>query len=248
MCSLYSSALTSGWLDSLAMDMDQGAEALLYPYVTTPRRIALDLVAALEVCPAVSRVVLFGSLAAERHDGWSDVDALVAVEGEDGPWQAAAAIRRAMPLRWHGRFSSAGSPSGRHWLLGESVFHSLDVSFGSAEEVERRIRETAPEHDLVTSVAFHRLGIASPGRTPVEVMTDEYEFTHGLHMALKAMRAYLRAEGRWDDLAEGMQALEAAWRGLAKRPAGADPDDVMKEARTLYYALMQERLRYGGDG
>src|SRR5690606_18774597 len=124
----------------------------------------------------------------------------------------------------------------------------LDVSFGSVEEVERRIREAPPEHALVTSVALDRAGVTSPGRPAVEVVTGEYEFTHALYMAVKAMRAYLRAVGRWDDLAERMKALDAAWRTLGERPAGADPDDVMNETRTLYYALMQERLRYGGDG
>src|SRR5690606_3224293 len=145
------------------MSMEQSTEALLYPYVTTPRRIALDLVDALAASPAVSRVVLFGSLADGRNDGWSDIDALCVVEGEDGPWQAAAALRRAMPLRWHGRFSSAQPPSGRHWLLGESVFHSVDLSFGTLQEVERRVAEAPPEHRLMLDVRLDRPGEASEG-------------------------------------------------------------------------------------
>lgn len=237
------------------MTMDQPIEALLYPYVTTPRRIALDLVDALATCPAVSRVVLFGSVAEGRHDGWSDVDALCAVEGEDGPWQAAAALRRAMPMRWHGRFSSAGAPSGRHWLLGESVFHSIDLSYGSIEEIERRIAETPPEYAMVTDVRLDRPGQPSEGRPPVEVLSEEYDFTHALYAMLKATKAYLRASGEWDEVAARMQALETAAQGLTVAPArspsegtGSDPDDVMNETRTLYYALMQERMRYGGDG
>ncbi|MCK9486588.1 MAG: nucleotidyltransferase domain-containing protein [Dehalococcoidia bacterium] len=229
------------------MTMDQPVEALLFPYVTTPPRIALDLVDALAACPAVSRVVLFGSVAEDRHDGWSDVDALCAVEGEDGPWQAAAVLRHAMPMRWHGRFSSAAPPSGRHWLLGESVFHSVDLSYGSAEEIARRIAELPREFEVVTDVRLDRVGVASDGRPVVDVLSEDYDFTHALHAALKAMKAYLRAAGTWDQAAERMKALEAAARGLAHRPAGSDPDDVMNETRTLYYALMQERMRYGGD-
>ncbi len=230
------------------MSMEQSTEALLYPYVTTPRRIALDLVDALAGCPAVSRVALFGSLAAGSNDGWSDIDALCVVEGVDGPWQAAAALRRAMPLRWHGAFSGATSPSGRHWLLGESVLHSVDLSYGTREQVERRIAEAPAEQGLLVDVRLDRPGDASEGRPAMDVLSEEYEFTHSLYAALKAMKAYLRAAGPWEDLAERIKRLEEAARGLTERPPGSDPDDVMNETRTLYYALMQERMRYGGDG
>lgn len=227
--------------------MDQSVDSLLYPYVTTPARIALDLVEALAACPAVSRVTLFGSVASGQQDGWSDIDALCAVEGEDGPWQAAAALRQAMPLRWHGRFSSTEPPSGRHWLLGESVFHSIDLTFAPSEITARRIVEAASEQPLVTDVRLDRPGAPSPGRPAIEVLSTDYEFTHALYATTKAMKAYLRSQGLWDDLAEQMKRLEATARGLHERPTGSDPDDLMNETRTLYYALMQERMRYGGD-
>jgi hypothetical protein len=227
--------------------MEQSTEALLYPYVTTPKRIALDLVDALAACPAVSRVAIFGSLANGAHDGWSDIDAICAVEGEDGPWQAAATLRRAMPLRWHGAFSGGVAPDGRHWLLGESVFHSIDLSFGAAEAFDRKLREGVNGHALVVDVRLDRAGTPSAGRPDLDVHSQEYDFTHTLYAATKAMRAYLRDRGSWDDLATAMKALETAARGLTTRPAGSDPDDVMNETRTLYYALMQERARYGGE-
>jgi len=227
--------------------MDQSTEALLYPYVTTPKRIALDLVDALAGCPAVSRVAIFGSLANGEHDGWSDIDALCAVEGEDGSWQAAAVLRRAMPLRWHGLFSDVAPPSGRHWLLGESVFHSIDLSYLSTGVFEHTLADGIRGHALIADVRLDRAGAVSRGRPSPGVVSEDYAFTHALYIATKAMRDYLRARGTWADLADAMKALETAARGLTHRPAGSDPDDVMNETRTLYYALMQERARYGGE-
>lgn len=232
--------------------MDQDAEALLYPYVTTPRRIALDVIAALEGCAAVSRIAIYGSLAplgAEaNNDGYADIDVLAAVEGEDGPWQAAAALRSAMPLRWHGRFSDREAPSGRHWPLGEAPFHCVDLGYVTSEEFDAILRDGLRGHPLRADVVLERAGVASAGRPALAVCSDEYEFTHALYMATKAMKGYLRATNAWDDLAGAMKHLEGAMRTLVRRADGSEPEDVLNEMRTLYFALMNERLRYGGDG
>lgn len=231
--------------------MDQATEALLHPYVTAPRRIALDVVAALEACPAVRRVAIFGSLAPlegePRYDGYADIDVLCAVVGEDGPWQAAAALRQAMPLRWHGRFADRPAPSGRHWLLGEAPFHCVDLGFVTPEEFDALLRDGIRGHPLQYEVRVARAGVASEGRPHLDVCSDEYEFTHAIYAATKAMKAYLRDTGPWDDLATAMQALVGAARSLAARPPGSDPDDLLNEMHTLYFALMQERAQYGGD-
>ena len=101
---------------------------------------------------------------------------------------------------------------------------------------------------MVTDVRLDRVGHPSDGRPAMDVLSEDYDFTHALYAALKAMKDYLRASGDWDDLAERMKGLETTVRGLTERPSGSDPDDGMNETRTLYYALMQERMRYGGDG
>lgn len=219
----------------------------LFPYRTTPRRIALDVIEALASCPAVSRVAIFGSLTGEDHDGWADIDAFCAVEGPDGAWQAAAALRRALPLRWHGLFSDVPAPSGRHWLLGESVFHSLDLSFDTPEGFERRLREGIRGIPIATTLHLERPGVASAGRPVVDAVTEEYDFTHALYGLTKAMKDYLRGAEAWDALPERMAALDAAFKALRHRPPGTEADDVMNEARTLYYSLFMERSRYGGE-
>ena len=232
--------------------MDLDTERLLYPYVTTPRRIALDVVAAMTSCPAVARVAIYGSLVPwgdqGGNDGYADIDVLVHVEGEDGPWQAAHALRRAIPLRWHGRFSDRESPSGRHWPLGEAPFHCIDLGFVAGEEFDAILRDGLRGHPLRADVVLDREAVASEGRPPLQVCSGEYDFTHALYMATKALKGYMREHNPWDDLAAAMKDLEAAARTLPRRRDGSDPDDVLNEMRTLYFALMQERLRYGGDG
>ena len=67
-------------------------------------------------------------------------------------------------------------------------------------------------------------------------------------MATKALKDYLRERVEWDAVPAAMKDLEGAARSLAVRPPGSDPDDVLNEMRTLYFALMNERVRYGGNG
>lgn len=230
--------------------MDQALEAILYPYVTAPRRVALDAIEALVACPVVERIALFGSIAEEQHDGWSDVDLMVVVPDEDAAWHAVDVLHRLVPMRWHGPFSTLLLPSGRLWPLGESPFHSIDLSLVSHAQYETARREGVEGHPAVFREVHVREappGDPPRGRPDVPLVTAEYDFTHALHIAAKRMKAYLRAEGDWAHLAEAMKALESAWRDLAHRPPGSDPDDLMTETRTLYYALMQERAQYGGE-
>jgi predicted nucleotidyltransferase len=220
--------------------------AALLPYATTPKRLALDVVAALEGCAAVGRVALFGSIAAGRHDGFSDIDVLCEVADEAGAWVAAHAVRVALPVRWHGPFSGVPLPSGRHWLEGESLFHLVDLSYNAPGEYERILREG------MNGVAVHAVEVvtrapqqvAAPD-TRLEAVSAEREFTHALYMLVKHMRAYLRGEGEWEALAARMRNLEAA--ALPDSPAGGDAGSVMLDARTLYGTLMMERAKYGGE-
>jgi hypothetical protein len=195
----------------------------------------------------VERIALFGSIAEDEHDGWSDIDLMVVVPDEDAAWHAVDALHRVVPMRWHGPFSTLPLPSGRHWPLGESPFHSVDLSLVSHEQYERA-RHDGVEHHPAVFREVHQRALADPpaDRPHVPLVTSEYDFTHAMHMAAKRMKAYLRGDGDWTHLAEAMKALESAWRELSHRPPGSDPDELMTETRTLYYALMQQRAQYSG--
>ena len=225
------------------------ADELVYPYASAPPRIALDVAEALARCTAVSRVTLFGSLASGTHDGWSDVDVMCVTPSRAGAWEAVAILREAMPLRWYGPFSDLPQPSGRYWPYGESLFHSVDLSFRTAEAHARVLEEGLGGVKVIAHDLLWR--DASPSRgtgAGIQAESDVYEFTHALYVAARAMKGYLRHTGDWVTVSAAMDALEVRARGLPRRPSGGRPDDVLDEARSLYQRLLMDRLRAGVGG
>ncbi|MHB1456709.1 MAG: nucleotidyltransferase domain-containing protein [Armatimonadota bacterium] len=100
-------------------------------------RIADEVISALKTVPSVRAIALFGSLAAEKADSWSDVDMLVACDDvEASKWIAASALRDAKKVLFYRPFTTAMQPFGRYWFVGESPFHKIDISFDSVEEYE----------------------------------------------------------------------------------------------------------------
>ncbi len=224
-------------------------DELLHPYASAPPRIALDVAEALAGCPAASRVTLFGSLAAGTHDGWSDVDMMCVTHGLPGAWEAATALRELVPLRWYGPFSDLPQPSGRYWLYGESLFHSVDLSFRTAEAHERVLAEGVNGVKVIAQDLLWREAAPSRGLADgMQAEAGEYAFTHALYAAAKAMKAYLRGLGDWVTISVHMDALEAEARALPRRPSGGSPEDVLDEARSLYQRLLMDRLRSGISG
>ena len=197
------------------------------------------MVDALGGCPAVARVAVFGSIAEDRDDRYSDIDLLCAVEGEDGAWQAAAALRRALPLRWHGCFGGVDPPSGRHWLVDECVFHSVDLAYDTPASFDDKVAHGVRGIPVVVDLRLDRRGIATRGRPPLDVLSDDYPFTSALYATTKAMRAHLRGRGSREAVSERVAALERAAQGLIDRPRGGDPDGVMSEMRKVFGALSE---------
>jgi predicted nucleotidyltransferase len=237
-------------------------DVVLYPYRTTPRRIADDVVAALAAAPEVAAISLFGSLAAGTWDGLSDVDVLVAHEGgEEDAWTCAAAIRAAMPVRFYRMFSGVEQPAGRYWFWGESPFHHVDVSFHPAEryEVVRRdgVREGFP---ISAREVFRRstsdapTPIAPPG--PVDAAAvhslachiGERERSVGaaVYTMLYRTKQYLRAHidrAAYDDAYREFL-RGAAGVGRDEPFAGGALGDLVQECLALRLAI--ERQERGG--
>jgi len=92
--------------------------------------VAREMIATLALLPFVQHIALFGSLAEDRADCWSDVDLWVACEDvEQTQWIAAAAMRAAHPVLFYRMFSNAAQPAGRYWFAHASPFHKIDISF-----------------------------------------------------------------------------------------------------------------------
>src|SRR5690606_8434699 len=154
--------------------------SLPHPDAAAPRRIATAVVDALATCRAVSRVAVFGSIAEDRDDRYSDIDVFCAVEGEDGAWQAAQALRRELPPRWQWCFGGVDAPSGRHWLIGESLFDSVDLAYDTPEEFDDKVAHGVRGVPVVVDLRVDRPGFASAGRPPLEVVSSDYPFTSAL--------------------------------------------------------------------
>jgi len=78
----------------------------------------------------VDEVGVFGSVAANQWDEWSDIDLLIACEA---PAQTGAAIiaeiNARIPIICYRPFSVMEFPNGRYWFRDHSPFHKLDISF-----------------------------------------------------------------------------------------------------------------------
>lgn len=110
------------------------------PDIAGPTRIASEVCSVLSELPFVHRISLFGSLAEDRADGWSDVDMMVACDNvEVNAWVAAKSICLAKPILYYRKFSAREQPLGRYWFVDESPFNRLDISFESPEDYQSRL-------------------------------------------------------------------------------------------------------------
>lgn len=115
------------------------------PGPASPARIASEVREVLAGLPVVHRIALFGSLAEERADAWSDIDMIAVCEN---PWAAVKAICSAKPIVFYRKFSAMEQPSGRYYFAGESPLHRLDISFESVEGYQARLDNPPHEYTI----------------------------------------------------------------------------------------------------
>ncbi len=206
--------------------MLEDIDGLLNPYVTTPPRIADEIVNAVAAVPGARAIALFGSLAAGSHDGFSDVDMIVGHDGAAGTaWTCADALRLAKPVRYYRRFTGVAQPSGRYWFDGESPFHQVDVSFYPLEEYERVRVEGVKEGEPITAREVWRGSAVAVGRLPAAprmIAVGDAEWDHHGHFVyfLKDAKQYVRGRLTRDE-------FDAAWRAFVDHTRG-----VRFDART----------------
>jgi hypothetical protein len=229
-------------------------QMLLGPYATTPARIADEIVDALSLVAGVRAIALFGSLATRTHDGFSDIDMLVAHDGGPGVASACvAAIDEAKPVRYYRPFTGVEQPSGRYWFDGESPFHQLDVSFHAPVAYERVVAEGVRSgYPIRACEAWRdrRPGLPPPEpvavRSPHAIRADEWE-RHGRFVYfLGHARHYLRG-------LSGRAEFDAAWaafldhtRGVrfdARTPAGRI-GEMIQDCWQIHAAI--DRVERGG--
>ncbi|MDA0365140.1 MAG: nucleotidyltransferase domain-containing protein [Chloroflexi bacterium] len=207
-------------------------QLLLGPYATTPPRIADEIAGAIAAVGGARAVALFGSLAAGTHDGFSDVDMLVAYDGYPAiAARCAGAIDEAKPVRYYRPFTDVDQPSGRYWFDGDSPFHHLDVSFYSTAAYDRVRREGRKEWLAIESVEVWRATSDDCGgqrrtpaaRVPARIAESEWERHGRFGYFLVQARRYLRGTSERDEFDVAWAEFRDQARGVrfdTRTPAG----------------------------
>ncbi len=111
---------------------------LLLPDADRPVQLAEELCRFFAALPTVADVLLFGSVAREAADRWSDMDLLVVTTAVPNPPALLHALNRYLPVLHHAPARPSQDHPGGH-MIGtvfqqESVFHALDLNFVSLND------------------------------------------------------------------------------------------------------------------
>ncbi|MHB0937166.1 MAG: hypothetical protein ACYDCO_12975 [Armatimonadota bacterium] len=182
-------------------------------------RLAAEIVNLLAASPAVAAVSLFGSLAEERADAWSDVDLHVACASEAGRWAAAAAIRAGKPVEFYRTFSAAPQPSGRYWFTDESPFQKIDISFFTIAEYRAMQARPIVLGQPITLREVYTQAVSAASESAVEPLPLDLsgeEIEIGRRVYRLSLSARVRARGKADGqhLEEDIAGLRAAFGDL----------------------------------
>lgn len=152
--------------------------------------------------PCIRRIALFGSLAENRADRWSDVDMQVVCDDvEHNRWVASTVIVSAFPVLYYRRFTAVDPPAGRYWFVGESPFHRVDIGFISMDEYEAYKENREYYGHDITLVEVYASDAGEIIADPVHPAcftepATEYETEIGsyLYFSIRALKQHLRGE------------------------------------------------------
>ena len=175
----------------------------LYPYLSSPQRIADEVLSVLTGIPCVRRVALFGSMAEGRADRWSDIDMIAVCDGvEANAWAAAYAITSAKPVLFYRKFGTREQPNGRYWFAYESPFNRLDISFVCLGEYQSYL----DDRDLIgheitlreiysSDLELNYVSHSEPKRFLEPATDHETEIGMYIYFSLEALKHSLRGGG-----------------------------------------------------
>ncbi len=195
-------------------------------------------------CPQVSRVVVFGSLAGDAADAYSDVDLLVAVEDEQAAWDVTSIIRRTLQVLFYRMFSSDRQPAGRYWFAGQSPLTRLDISFHTPEQLamicQTRMYQGHPiacrelyRREPVCRVSSDVTSASSQLQLPLQITELEAHFGSCIYRLSRAISCAMRSQPYRHRLEDCVQDLQQAMtQTQTHRLAGGD-------GHALGHALLQ---------
>lgn len=176
---------------------------ILYPNPSNPQRIADEVLSVLTGMPCVRRVAIFGSLAENRADRWSDIDMHVVCDGvEANAWAAALAITSAKPVLFYRKFGTREQPSGRYWFAGESPFNRLDISFICEDDYQSYLddnnyfgHEITLREVYTSDLNSNAAGDFDPKHFLEPAADYETEIGAYIYFSLEALKHCLRGKG-----------------------------------------------------
>jgi len=184
-------------------------------------RVAREIIGTLSMLPFIQRIAVFGSLAEEHTDCWSDVDLWVACDDvEHTQWIAASAIRAAHSVLFYRMFGNAAQPAGRYWFDHESPFHKIDISFHSCSDYQIIINQPLYFGYPVTVCEVYArkapaLSVDLPAPCyPVEISATERAIGMQVYYMLRAIKLYSRGEWERSIVEERYAALRAVMGSL----------------------------------
>lgn len=130
------------------------------------------------------------------------------------------------PVLYYRMFGSQPQPTGRYWLVNESPFHKVDISFYShMAYVTQLAQPTLLGYPVVAKEIFVRTGEAVPSNlpvpcTPLDISTCEQEIGACIYFLLRAVKLYDR--GEWE-----RPVLEERYAKLVTTLGGIDRAAVM---------------------
>lgn len=159
------------------------------------QKIVEEIATVLQSLPYVKSIALFGSIAENRADEWSDVDMLVCCDDVDiTKWDAALVLRKAKPVMFYRPFTSARQPSGRYWFEDESPFNKLDISFDNEDDYNSILNSGGRlGHDITAHKLFQRTSPFTPTTItttafPLIISEQEQAIGNYIYQSLRSLK------------------------------------------------------------
>lgn len=221
-------------------------DELLYPDPARPQTLMQEITTHLAKLPYVERIFVFGSLARQESDRWSDIDMLVVTPDQAQFCLVWEALNQAKPVIHHHPLTIQSS--GRHALgnvfVGESVFHCLDLNFmtradaqvfGSLDRFSTLIEVYAGE--------AQQLDGENGDCTSQELTPDEERIAYAMHFTKKNLKRMLRGSPDPEELRRYLIILKQTMQDYPAdyRTTGGQIGQVAH----AYIRLAEELIRKG---
>jgi predicted nucleotidyltransferase len=183
-------------------------DRFLYPNEDRLPHLGSELCRMFSQMPGVVRVIIFGSLARDEWDRWSDLDLLIITASADQFWPVFSQLVQLKPVLHHSFFTLRAEGDGAYVLgnvfVDESVFHCLDLNFLSFAQFQERdaLHRFGPTRTLYRSDNTPYGFVSDAPQAPETLHDDPIEkrINDAMHFMKKALKKVLRQKATDSEL------------------------------------------------